>query len=271
MGQITPRLLENMQIPWRWFPENASEIDGVLNEAVGYMDEHRRPFALIMRKGAVASYALPNADGFEKPLMQTEIDHSAFSDAGEAMPSRHQVLTELLAKTNSKETILLASTGFTGRELFAIEDRPNHLYMVGSMGCISSLGLGLSLAKPDKKVVVIDGDGAALMRMGNFATVGAYAGENFYQILLDNRVHESTGGQQTVSPAIDFPAVAAACGYRTIVRSNEVGSIAAFLDKPSPALLYIQTRQGVPAGLPRPTIRPFEVAQRLMTYIQAKD
>ncbi len=97
------------------------------------------------------------------------------------------------------ETVLLASTGFCGRELYAIADRANHLYMVGSMGCVTPLALGLALARPDLKVIALDGDGAALMRLGALATVGATAPRNFWHLLLDNSAHESTGGQATVS------------------------------------------------------------------------
>lgn len=271
MGQITPQLLETMQIPWRWFPEEEQAVEAVLAEAVKYMDEQQRPFALIMRKGAVAKYPLPDKKGIEKSALRAEIQKPDPQSAMADKPSRHEVLNELIAQTDERETVVLASTGFAGRELFAIQDRPNQLYMVGSMGCVSSLGLGLSLVRPDKKVVVIDGDGAALMRMGNFATVGAYAGGNFYQVLLDNGVHESTGGQQTVSPAIDFPAIAAASGYSSVVQSNKLGSIGPFLHTRSAAMLYIQTRCGVPEGLARPDIKPFEVAKRLMTHIQAKE
>lgn len=271
MGQITPQLLETMQIPWRWFPEDEQTVASVLAEAVGYMDKHHRPFALIMRKGAVAAYALPDIKRIEKLAVKVDIETPERQLPKADMPSRHQVLKELVAQTDSGDSVVLASTGFTGRELFAIKDRPNQLYMVGSMGCVSSLGLGLSMARPDKKVVVIDGDGAALMRMGNFATVGAYAGDNFFQVLLDNGMHESTGGQQTVSPAIDFPAVAAACGYASVVRSCELSSMGPFLRTRSPAMMYIQTKRGVSDGLPRPDIKPFEVARRLMMHILAKD
>ena len=72
--------------------------------------------------------------------------------------------------------------------------------MVGSMGCVTPLALGLALARPDLHVVALDGDGAALMRMGAFATVGAYGPPNLMHLLLDNGVHDSTGGQATVSP-----------------------------------------------------------------------
>jgi phosphonopyruvate decarboxylase len=71
--------------------------------------------------------------------------------------------------------------------------------MVGSMGCVVPLALGLALARPDLRVVALDGDGAALMRMGAFATVGAYGPPNLRHLLLDNGAHDSTGGQATVS------------------------------------------------------------------------
>jgi phosphonopyruvate decarboxylase len=166
------------------------------------------------------------------------------------------------------ETVLIASTGFSGRELYAIADRPNQLYMVGSMGCASSLGLGLSLVLPDKKVIVIDGDGAALMRLGNMATVGAYAGDNYFHLLLDNHVHESTGGQATVSSGIDFPAIASACGYRKIYESVDgPRNFEGFLEASAPAFMYLETSTGVPDDLPRPSVKPTEVAMRLMSHI----
>ncbi len=129
------------------------------------------------------------------------------------------------------------------------------------------MGLGLSIARPDKKVIVVDGDGAALMRMGNFATVGAYAGSNFYHLLLDNHAHESTGGQATVSSAIDFPAIAGACGYRTVYRCAGFESLSSFLDSKAPAFMHVQTDQSDPHGLPRPTIKPVDVARRLMKHM----
>jgi phosphonopyruvate decarboxylase len=91
-----------------------------------------------------------------------------------------------------------------GRELYAIDDRPNQLYMVGSMGCVCRFALGLALARPDLRVLALDGDGAALMRMGAFATVGAYGPPNLQHLLLDNGAHDSTGGQATVSARVSF-------------------------------------------------------------------
>ena len=77
---------------------------------------------------------------------------------------------QIVAIEDLNTTVLLASTGFCGRELYAIQDRANHLYMVGSMGCVLPLALGLALARPDLRVIALDGDGAALMR--RFVTGG---------------------------------------------------------------------------------------------------
>ncbi|NOR19715.1 MAG: phosphonopyruvate decarboxylase [Xanthomonadales bacterium] len=263
MGRITPVLLETMQIPWAWFPYQEEDIEQVLQAAVSHMDSSGRPYALIMKKGSVAPYALEQVSSHEKSTATSQ-NVMTVSDA----PSRHEVLKELIAATDVSDTVLIASTGFSGRELYAIDDRPNHLYMVGSMGCATSLGLGLSLVMPDIKVIVIDGDGAALMRLGNMATVGAYAADNYYHLLLDNHVHESTGGQATVSSTIDFPAIAGACGYREIYSVNQDGrNFDGFLKSDAPAFMYLETRRGVPDDLPRPSVKPVAVARRLMSQL----
>lgn len=268
MGQITLELLETMRIPWSWFPDREEDVEDALQTAVDHMDSSGRPYALVMKKGMVAPYPLGQTSGFEKPA----IEHDSTTKITETQPpSRHDVLKELVACTDIAKTVLIASTGFSGRELYAIDDRPNQLYMVGSMGCAASLGLGLSIVRPDKKIIVIDGDGAALMRLGNMATVGAYAGRNYYHLLLDNHVHESTGGQATVSSTLDFPAIAAACGYQSVSRTTK-GSrrIDEFLQAKAPAFNYIETSPGIPEDLPRPSVKPASVARRLMQHLDTK-
>ena len=265
MGQITRELLETMRIPWAWFPDREEEVENVLQTAVQTMDSSGRPYALIMKKGMVAPFSLPQSPDLQKPVIEPSGSVTAIDSQP---PGRQDILKELVACSDVDETVLIASTGFSGRELYAINDRPNQLYMVGSMGCAASLGLGLSLVRPDKKVIVIDGDGAALMRLGNMATVGAYAGDNYYHLLLDNHVHESTGGQATVSSTVDFPVLASACGYRAVFRAT-TGSIHmnGFLQAKAPAFMYIETAPGVPEGLPRPSVKPADVAKRLMRLL----
>lgn len=264
MGQITPELLETMQIPWSWFPENEDDVENALEKALRHMDRTGRPYALVMRKGAVAACPLRETKGFQpNPGRKQELPASY----GLERPSRADVLEALVTETDPGETVLIGSTGYNGRELYAVDDRPNQLYMVGSMGCASSLGLGLSLTVPGKKVVVIDGDGAVLMRMGNLPSVGAYARNNFYHLLLDNGVHESTGGQQTVSPAIDYAAIALASGYNEVIRGRYPGDVNSLLSAEAPAFMCLETARGVAADLPRPSVKPAQVARRLMAHM----
>jgi phosphonopyruvate decarboxylase len=266
MGQITGQILDSLQIPWAWFPRSSDEVEGALTVAQWNMDRSGLPYAFVMKKGTVAKAGLNS-----RWHPRSEVSAFEAGPLEEPGMSRQEALREVIAATKENDSTVIGSTGYTGRELFALADRPNQLYMVGSMGCASSMGLGLSLALPDRKVVVVDGDGAALMRMGNLATIGAYGGENFRHLLLDNGVHESTGGQATVSPAISFAGVARACAYRKASTGVSRRQLVTFLDdEGGPALLHFRTRRGVPEGLPRPNVSPRQVKQRLMTHIGAE-
>jgi phosphonopyruvate decarboxylase len=115
-----------------------------------------------------------------------------------------------LVQKHAERDAVVATTGYTGRELYACADKPNQLYMVGSMGCASTFGLGLAWARPDKRVVVLDGDGAALMRLGALATLGYERPKNLVHVMLDNELHESTGAQSTVTHSVDLAQIARA-------------------------------------------------------------
>lgn len=265
MGQITGKILDELQIPWVWFPRRADEVEGVLTVATWQMDRTGLPYALIMREGSVAEAELRSR--WVPTARPAGFASDGFS-TGEAQVSRHQALTAVVEQTDIDRSVVIGTTGYTGRELFSIADRLNHLYMVGSMGCASSLGLGLSLALPGQQIVVVDGDGAALMRMGNLPTIGAFAGNNFRHLILDNGMHESTGGQATVSPSVSFAAIAKACGYPDAGESSSLSTLASFLETgQGPSLLQLKIRPGVPAALARPDVGPRDVKQRLMKHL----
>ena len=265
MGQITGGILDQLQIPWTWFPRSASDIEGALTVACWQMEKTARPYAFIMRQGSVAPTELLNR--WTSPAV-AKLLAGGLQTPGAALLTRQQALQCVIENTAEKDTVVIGTTGYTGRELFALSDRPNHFYMVGSMGCAASFGLGLSLALPDKQIVVVDGDGAALMRMGNFSTIGAYAGSNFLHLLLDNSMHESTGGQPTVSASVSFAAVASACGYREAREEVTLEALQVFMrETKGPGLLQLRTRSGVPENLPRPGISPQQVRQRLMQHL----
>jgi phosphonopyruvate decarboxylase len=274
MGPITPELLGSMQIPWELFPTESAHIGPALDRATAHMDQTGRPYALVMQKGSVAANALKRGVGTfdERGSAAHALIHPRRL-ALDARPSRQEALRLVVAHTPIASTVLLASTGFCGRELFAIDDRANHLYMVGSMGCVLPLALGLALARPDWRVIALDGDGSALMRMGALATAGAYGPPNLNHLLLDNGVHDSTGSQATVSPGVAFAQVAAACGYASALETDDLTHIAAWLDEApvdGARFARLRIRAGTPDNLPRPSMTPVEVKSRLMRHIGAR-
>jgi phosphonopyruvate decarboxylase len=270
MGTITGGILEQLRVPWEYFPSESAAVAGALERARAYMAHEERPYAFIMRKGAIASHALNAGKCIEADTRTRAQPRAAVPSGQQVRHTRSEALQRIIELTPERDTVVIATTGYTGRELFALDDRRNHFYVVGSMGCASSLGLGLSLVRPDLRVVVIDGDGAALMRMGNFATIGAYARGNFVHIVLDNGVHDSTGGQATVSPSVSFATVAAACGYSVAAEGDELQCLNDVLggsDVRGPRFARLRIRPGTLDKLPRPTLTPREVSRRLMEHI----
>ena len=270
MGRITSALLNTMQVPWERFPDQEDDIEAVLKRALAYMENEQRPYALIMRKGTVAPHPLLGDTMKIQPGRRMSAERLSLFKPDSPPPLRNEALRKIITLTAAERTIVIATTGYTGRELFAIQDRPNQLYMVGSMGCASSLGLGLALARPDLQIVVIDGDGAALMRMGNFSTIGGYAPTNLRHILLDNEAHDSTGAQATTSASTEFADIAIACAYALGYKGNQLALLDRLFAKEDPAgpcFAHLKIRPGTMADLPRPDIPPEQVRQRLMQHI----
>ncbi|MCG8324788.1 MAG: phosphonopyruvate decarboxylase [Thiotrichales bacterium] len=266
MGQITDKLLDTMRVPWEVFPKSGAEIEACLKRALGYMETNQRPYAFIMHKGTVARHEPDTASIPARGDGRYE-EKTRYRDQSPA--ARQEVLQRIIGMTPEDDYVIIATTGYTGRELFALSDRANHLYMVGSMGCASSLALGLALARPDLKVVVIDGDGAALMRMGNFSTLGSYAGNNLIHVLLDNEVHDSTGAQATVAANVRFAGVAAACGYSLCYEGNDPDMLDELFNSATtgPKMAHLKIRPGTIDDLPRPDVTPEQVLKRLMDHI----
>ena len=264
MGEITDELLETMRIPHLPFPAESGAIAGALESAEGEMARSGLPFAFIMARGSVANEALD-----EKPVARRGAGRRRDLAAGGALPARVEVLERFLGVVPPTAAVI-ATTGYTGRELFTLADREQHLYQVGSMGCASGMGLGVAL-NAKRPVVVLDGDGATLMKMGTLATIGARGPANLIHVVLDNGVHESTGGQATVSPAVAFADAALACGYASgAVCDTTAGFESAFkeaLAAPGPHLVHVRIRPKVMDNLGRPTVKPPEVAARFRDFL----
>jgi thiamine pyrophosphate-dependent acetolactate synthase large subunit-like protein len=119
---------------------------------------------------------------------------------------------------------IIASLGHPAYDLFAAGDRPQNFYTWGSMGLASSVGLGLALARPDARVIVLDGDGSLLMNLGSLATIGLLRPANLVVIVMDNGEYATTGGQPTpTAHGADLDAAARAMGIASTatVRNEE--------------------------------------------------
>ncbi len=145
------------------------------------------------------------------------------------------------------DELVVACNGFPSREAYTQRDRPENFYMIGSMGLAPAIGLGVSLAQPRRKVVVLDGDGNVLMALGTLATVGALQPKNLVHIVFDNEVYGSTGNQPTISRTVRLEQVAKAAGYKNVERVRELDDAVyeakAMLKKDGPSLLLVKVSE----------------------------
>jgi len=252
MGIALRGLLDQLQVPYRVLEDGAAALDQALVQARDHCRTASTPFAFIIRKGYFAPGKKPAAP--EAGVLCQRLDY-----------------IQLLAAAADAGDVLLGATGFSGRELQQYTLHQGRFYMMGSMGCLPALGLGLAARHSRRTVFVLDGDGALLMKLGSLATIGHYRPGNLVHVLFDNQAYESTGGQPSVAPGIDFCAVARACGYPA---QEEVSSIprfkellAALAGRAKPLFVHVRIQCGTPAGLPRPEQSPEQMRDDLMAFL----
>ena len=158
------------------------------------------------------------------------------------------------------------TTGRIARELFLEHGSSKNFYLVGSMGCAAPIALGYSLSHPEKPVIVLDGDGAALMKLGALATIGHYGLGNLIHIILDNNAYESTGGQHSISDTVDFVGVAKAIGYKNAVkvwnRNQIINAVKASRVSYGPSMIVIRVSNTSLDNLPRIKYSCEEITER---------
>ena len=187
---------------------------------------------------------------------------------------REDIIRHIAAATG--EDPIVSTTGKASRELFEIREAngQGHGYdflTVGSMGHSSSIALGIALQKPEKKVWIIDGDGAVLMHMGSMAVMGSMGPKNVVHIVINNGAHETVGGMPTVARKIDLAEIAKGCGY---AHAESVGDFEA-LDgalkeaKARNELTFIEVKCAIGArdDLGRPTTTAKENKENFMRCI----
>ena len=240
-GELTPVLMEDMDIPYEILDDENTVVDK-FTWAVEKAKEISSPVALIAKK-AILTEKVKKQDYPESKLMNREEAVSAVVDV------------------MGEDAIYLGTTGRATREVH--EQLKEHgvgegheWQNVGSMGHVSSVGLGIALAKPEQNVVVFDGDAAAVMHLGAFATNCRYKAGNLIHIVLNNGVNESVGGQPSAGYVVNLTEIADACGYRTpghaVETKEELQAILKDYKKGEmPLFIDVHVRQGIRSDMPK--------------------
>ena len=177
------------------------------------------------------------------------------------------IITELL-----QDQLVVCANGLISRETFTIRDRVENFYMIGSMGLASSIGLGVALNKPSRKVIILDGDGNLLMNLGSLPMIGSLQPKNLFHIVLDNEVYASTGNQPTISNVIELEEIAKSARYAYVkkVTTNEdlKKEMAHTLENEGPSFLLVKiadTEEQREIG--RVTHSPEQIKERFISAI----
>lgn len=165
---------------------------------------------------------------------------------------------------------VVASLGHPAYDLCAVGDRPENFYTWGSMGVATSVGLGVAMARPERQIVVLDGDGSLLMNLGSLATIATVAPPNLTVVVWDNGEYGTTGGQPTATARdANLERAAVALG---VARATTVVSLAALqeairaaLAEPGPWVIVAKVKESAPTA--RPPLDCVFIKQRFMAAI----
>ena len=267
MGKITKNILTLSKIKNEIFPTNEKNLKKVLFKINNLTNKTSLPYALIMRKETIKKEKLKQKKIFFKKKNKVLIYYKK-----KKLPARFQIIKELQKNINNKIAVI-STTGKTGRELFSLKDCENYFYQVGSMGCANAIALGVAL-NSKKKIIILDGDGALLMKMGNMSTIGANQPKNLIHILLDNNVHDSTGQQLTNASTVDFSNIAINCGYKNSYSADNLDDFSKIIKTNlkntfGPTFIHIKIQKGSIENLGRPTIHPKDVALRFKNFLKS--
>ena len=260
MGKITLPLLDVLGVKYDFLPTDVKKAEKVISRAKKQMFLTSRPYALVVRKGIFEKYAKKTEEKADYEMTREEAIEIVIGGAPE-------------------NSAIIATTGKASRELFEIrkakkQGHEKDFLMVGSMGLASSFGAEIALQKTNKKIFVLDGDGALLMSAGALSTIGYYQPKNFVHIVFDNESHDSTGGQPTTSVSSDLVKMALANGYKAAKKIQSKKELKAavkeFKKIKGPEMIIVKIRKGSRNDLGRPTISPRENLKNFMAFLKEK-
>ena len=258
-GRVSSTLLDSMEIPYKILDEN-SDYTIIIDESVKTAINTSAPVAILVRKGTFDSFSLKQENNEEPEL------------------TREEALEQILPFI-PKDAVIVSTTGMLSRELFELRDKYQQSHQtdfltVGSMGHTSQIALGIALAKPDKQVYCLDGDGSAIMHLGSYAVAGSIALENLKIIVFNNGAHDSVGGQPTIGRTINFPGFAEAAGLKsfgTVQTITDINNVLHQIVKDKhTAFLEIKIKKGARKDLGRPTTTPKQNKDALKQFLNSK-
>jgi phosphonopyruvate decarboxylase len=255
-GQITLRQLEVLGIPYRILDSTVQTIGPMLHDLVHLALSRSGPTALVVRKGSFSPFKSAGADETENLL------------------TREAAISRVVASIPC-DVPIVSTTGMASRELFEMrkasqQGHSRDFLTVGGMGHAGQIAAGIAMARPDRQVACIDGDGAILMHMGALAISADCP--NLLHILINNGAHDSVGGQPTKGTVLDFSRIAAECGYKRTSRVSVTDEITAtvlsMIGCQSSSFLEIKCKRGGRANLGRPDRTPAQNKSDLMLFLE---
>ncbi|BDX07783.1 phosphonopyruvate decarboxylase [Planctobacterium marinum] len=252
-GQITPEMLELLGIPYITL-EAQSDVSAACSEIISTMLKDSKPVAILVRKNTFAATAKsPQPEG--------------------QMMSRETALN-IINDHLTKDALVIATTGKTARELYEIQVKAtgecSAFLTVGAMGHASSIAASAAIARPEKTVVCLDGDGAMIMHMGALPIIGSLRPNNLIHILLNNNAHESVGGQPTCAGSINIESLALANGYAQYISIESEAELVSCLKRwdfeSGPCLMEIKIKIGARKDLGRPEPSPYENTRTFLKH-----
>jgi thiamine pyrophosphate-dependent acetolactate synthase large subunit-like protein len=166
--------------------------------------------------------------------------------ASERFPLRRRSLARRLL-ADAGELLIVAGLGSTAWDVTAAGDRPLNFPLWGAMGGAAMIGLGLALARPERRVLVITGDGELLMGVGSLATIAVQRPPNLAVVVFDNERYGETGMQAThTAHGVDLAGIATAAGFRVAGTIRAAGELEparqVIYDQPGPVFYAIKVR-----------------------------
>ena len=256
-GETTLAMLDCVEIPYAIVSKNTD-----LSQDVEAFKHH------LNRGQSVAFVVCKDALQNEKKMIYTS----------DEVLSREQALKTIL-RIPKKDDTFVCTTGKLSREVFEIREKAgtgheNDFLTVGSMGHSLMIAYGIALAKPDRRIWCLDGDGAVLMHMGSLAVVGVHSPKNLIHVVINNGAHETVGGLPAVSKGINLHELAYAMGYRQTIRVTtceelEV-TVAELQNVDGPVFVEIMCNLFSRSDLGRPTTTPIENKKAFMVALAKK-